>query len=119
MGPLTPCNTMNSLIEGDMDVSNTTSNVQVVGVTGEENKDYGDLPPPTPRPPQTQIYMKGKYKSEDGYHKCKGFWAQQLEHHDIEQEEALQKGLISKFQFELDSSVDSPCNGRYEGYWML
>lgn len=109
--PLTPCNTMNSLV--DMDASNS-------GSVGEENKNNdGGLPRPTQAPEQVQVYMKGKYKSEDGFHKCKGFWAYSLDAHSMEQEEATQKGLISKFQFELDSGTQGPANGRYEGYWML
>ena len=41
--------------------------------------------------------MKGKYQSEDGFHKCKGHWAYKLEYHNNDQDEMLEKGHISKF----------------------
>lgn len=105
----------NTKFDGELSNGNTD------GTSSNTKFDEGltdSLPPPTPIPDKAQVYMKGKYQSEDGFHRCKGHWAYKLEYHNNDQDEMLEKGHISKFQFELESAQEGPVNGEYHGYWM-
>ena len=116
--------------EADLDVNQSNDNElsnkkRKYNHEVNENQSVGvelstrNLPPPTPIPEQAQVFMKGQYKSEDGFHKCKGYWAYKLEyHHNNNQDEMSHKGYISKFQFEIESQQEGPVNGDYHGYWM-